>query len=71
MLEGLVSARCWVLRDRMRAFGFVTFPLDLPLFPAVCWLRGGYRPYFENYTVDASICNMTFGLCCVDDLKDH
>jgi len=23
----------------------------------LCWLRGGYRPYFENYTVDASILN--------------
>ena len=34
-------------------------PLDPFLLPAVCWwLWGGYRPYFENYTVDASILKM-------------
>jgi len=33
---------------------------------------GEYRPYFENYTVDASIFDMTFRGCVVlDDLKDH
>ena len=29
------------------------------LVAGVCWLRGGYRPYFENYTVDASIFDAT------------
>ena len=28
-----VSARCWVLRDRMRVFGLVSVPLGLLLFP--------------------------------------
>ena len=31
----------------------------------------GYRPYFENYTVDASILQPVFGLVAQDDLKDH
>lgn len=25
-----------------------------------CWCGGGYRPYFENYTVDASIFELIF-----------
>ena len=45
-------------------------PLGLLLFP-----RGGsgegYRPYFENYTVDASILQPAFELVAQDDLKDH
>jgi hypothetical protein len=53
-------ARCWVLRDRAslllsqeggeRELGLP----DLVVFPQLgeC---AGYRPYFENYTVDASI----------------
>ena len=36
------------------------------------WGWEGYRPYFENYTVDASIFSMTLWGCVVkDDLKDH
>ncbi len=31
----------------------------------------GYRPYFENYTVDASILRPAFELVAQDDLKDH
>ena len=50
------AARCWVLRDRVR-FGAAD-PLG-PSFMSVSRLRGGYRPYFENYTVDASIFKMT------------
>ena len=38
---------------------------------SVRW-RGGYRPYFENYTVDASIFEMILRDRLVkDDLKDH
>jgi len=33
--------------------------------------RGRYRPYFENYTVDASIFETIFGSFHIDDLKDH
>jgi hypothetical protein len=33
--------------------------------------RGRYRPYFENYTVDASIFELIFGSAHIDDLKDH
>lgn len=37
--------------------------LDLLLLPALAGFGGGYRPYFENYTVDASIFEMTpFGV---------
>lgn len=42
--------------------------------PLACLLWGGgegYRPYFENYTVDASILQLIFGSVAVDDLKDH
>ena len=46
------AARCWVLRDRV--FGSSPSGLTLVFLP-VGGLRGGYRPYFENYTVDASI----------------
>ena len=35
-------------------------PLDLFLSVGVAGGGGGYRPYFENYTVDASIFEMTF-----------
>lgn len=53
-VSDVAPARCWVLRDRMRVFGLVSVPLGLLLFPL--WgRREGYRPYFENYTVDASI----------------
>ena len=34
--------------------------------------REGYRPYFENYTVDASIFEMILkDRLVIDDLKDH
>ena len=35
-------------------------PLDLFLFAGAAGRRGRYRPYFENYTVDASIFEMAF-----------
>ena len=65
MLEGWVSARCWVLRDRMRFdhVGGREQSVTLGLF--LChrwWGREGYRPYFENYTVDASILSQPFGV---------
>jgi len=50
-----VSARCWVLRDRTLLFGVVCNSLGLILLPALVGGGVGYRPYFENYTVDASI----------------
>ena len=41
------------------AFGLgLTNPLDLFLFAGAAGRRGRYRPYFENYTVDASIFEM-------------
>ena len=41
------------------------------LAPAVAGVRGGYRPYFENYTVDASIFLSRLRSVHIDDLKDH
>ena len=41
--------------------GWWTFPLDLFRSAVVLLgvaVRKGYRPYFENYTVDASILNL-------------
>ena len=38
----------------------LTKPLDLSLFAGAAGSGGGYRPYFENYTVDASIFEMAF-----------
>jgi hypothetical protein len=38
----------------------LTNPLDLFLFAVGSAAGEGYRPYFENYTVDASIFEMTF-----------
>ena len=35
----------------------LTFPLDLFLLASLAGGKG-YRPYFENYTVDASILNL-------------
>jgi hypothetical protein len=54
-------ARCWVLKARAQArLQFGPHLLVVPLFPIVCgggWRRRvvGFRPYVENYTVDASI----------------
>ncbi|GAB2528453.1 hypothetical protein GCM10027064_26300 [Microbacterium petrolearium] len=45
------AARCWVLKDREHFLGL----RGLIFAPAFGWWRGGCRPYFENYTVDASI----------------
>jgi hypothetical protein len=58
-------ARCWVLRDRTSWWLFRgLLGLTNPLGPlSVCRLLpaigGGFRPYFENYTVDASIFKLT------------
>jgi len=70
-VTGVAPARCWVLRDRMLwPSGCGSVPLGLLSSP-----RGGggegYRPYFENYTVDASILQQPFGVVAQDDLKDH
>ena len=46
-------------------------PLDLFCCRPCAGGGEGYRPYFENYTVDASIFEMTFGHLVIDDLKDH
>ena len=58
-----VSARCWVLRDRMRFISFGGGSTVGLLWAFSCfsgWGSGeGYRPYFENYTVDASILQLT------------
>lgn len=58
---GRHDARCWVLRDRDACPGF---GLGSGLFLRTLSCRitcggVGYRPYFENYTVDASILNLT------------
>jgi hypothetical protein len=45
-------------------WGWVFFPLGL-LVAGFGWCAGGCRPYFENYTVDASIFKMTFRGCLV------
>ena len=63
------SARCWVLRDRtlltLLWCGWVCYSLGLDS-AAGCVLVGGVgcRPYFENYTVDASIFETVFGSSC-------
>jgi len=60
-LRGLVHARCWVLRDRMRFDREIGSSRTSGPFLVAClgdW--GGYRPYFENYTVDASIFEPAF-----------
>ena len=63
----VVHARCWVLRDRMRlgavpVLAGVVFGRGRtsgPFLVAGFGSRGRYRPYFENYTVDASIFELT------------
>ena len=50
-------------RDGLNLWAFRCFPL--------VGSGEGYRPYFENYTVDASILQLIFGLVAQDDLKDH
>ena len=61
VLERVIYARCWVLRDRNddeRKFVVDLFLLDFSLWASLAGGEG-YRPYFENYTVDASILNLT------------
>jgi len=61
-----VPARCWVLRDRTFCpfgGGVVATLWASAAGRLVVWW--GYRPYFENYTVDASIFKMTFRGCLV------
>ena len=57
--DGSAHARCWVLRDRvlLLLFGVGVVADSLgPFFVSPWWgCVEGYRPYFENYTVDASI----------------
>ena len=52
-------ARCWVLRDRAAASfsgcGWIWIFWTSFLIVLGLWMGVGYRPYFENYTVDASI----------------
>lgn len=75
--ELLAHARCWVLRGR--ALIALVFELVVVggcssrAFSALAgwWVWEGYRPYFENYTVDASIFESVFWLAREDDLKDH
>ena len=50
----LAHARCWVLRDRAGCLRMVRVDLLDPFSTPGC-VGEGYRPYFENYTVDASI----------------
>jgi hypothetical protein len=69
-------ARCWVLRDR--AFG--TFSGPSPVERLTCWDSGpgsgargdpwdGFRPYLENFIVDASI--KVRSLCSDKLLRAH
>ena len=72
-VRGPVSARCWVLRDRMRfdlRVGSIWLLWAFRCF-SVVGSDEGHRPYFENYTVDASILQLIFGSVAQDDLKDH
>lgn len=70
-LECLIHARCWVLRGR----ALIALVVWLVVVGG-CFLEGlsrcrcsggwgGYRPYFENYTVDASIFHATLRGCVV------
>jgi len=47
--------------------GFLLVAVPLGPFPGVTVVArgGGYRPYFENYTVDASIFDMSLRVCVV------
>lgn len=53
---------CTLLGPEGPDAGMFPFLLGLILVAGCGWLRGGCRPYFENYTVDASIFEPTFGL---------
>lgn len=65
--ELLAHARCWVLRGRalVASVGRLVWLVAVSLW-AFSWLHRlvgcgeGYRPYFENYTVDASIFESVF-----------
>ena len=58
-LDPWSSARCWVLRDRAALLvELVETSMRTDLWTLLCSSlleHGRYRPYFENYTVDASI----------------
>lgn len=61
---GMLAGGCTLLGPEGpgRPFGAVLNLWASSGFPCGgCWW--GYRPYFENYTVDASILNMTFWGC--------
>jgi len=71
---GVGRARCWVLRGRTwEGFSFFMAGSSWARFllPVGAGGGGGFRPYFENYTVDASIFESSFGVVLIDDLKDH
>ena len=48
-------ARCWVLRDRAGDREVVVIPTSGLRLSRPAAVAAEYRPYFENYTVDASI----------------
>ena len=66
------QAHCWVLRDRVFEPLRATATTNCP---ACERGKRGFgvesRPYLENYTVDASIFEMTFESFHIDDLLDH
>lgn len=62
--DGFWCARCWVLRDRACCFAasfrgswVVVDRASWAFVVRLCVVRGWYRSYVENYTVDASILN--------------
>jgi len=72
--SGWARARCWVLRDRAASAlrgGGCCGAFCRPCRLATWWSVVGCCSYFENYTVDASIFEMAFGLSLIDDLLDH
>ena len=50
-----MHARCWVLRDRIFSASVEEGRTSGPLLLDINGQGERYRPYFENYTVDASI----------------
>ena len=64
----LETARCWVLRDRSTSTDG-TGPRILMVSAAAG--ATGYRPYVENYTVDASILEIHRKVCFTNDDQDR
>jgi hypothetical protein len=63
---------CTLLGPEGPGAGLFPFLLGSSPMPVLLAGWGGYRPYFENYTVDASIFEPTRkGWFGKDDLKDH